>query len=131
MPLYFQGCSVVLIACHLSSRNSSLKEGFENCFPLTSILKLAHKILRVMLVGFLGKLDINYDCKFTCPICANLPHDQITIIMDGKEMGMPQKTAKPYVPPHTNDEHTPIAVPLYAQTSYIVVEFYLLQTCMK
>lgn len=98
-----------------------LEENFTKvCFLITSLFaEVGLLVFRFILVAFLGMLDINYDHKFTCPICANLPHDQITIIMDGKEMGMPQKTAKPYVPPQTSDEHAPIAVPLYAQISLV------------
>lgn len=64
------------------------------------------------MMAFLRTLDIDFSSKFTCPICKDLPHEQMCITMDAKEMGMAQRCAKPYVPPSSSDESARVPLPL-------------------
>ena len=53
---------------------------------------------RRAMLEFLKLIDLDYCNAFTCPKCSQLPHDELVIIIDGKEMGMNRALAKPYVP---------------------------------
>lgn len=54
---------------------------------------------RKALLEFIKLFDVDYDAAFSCPICASLDHSQVTLITDGKEMGMNRALSKPYVAP--------------------------------
>ena len=49
--------------------------------------------------AFMQQLDIDYAYLFTCPLCCARPHDQLTLIVDGKEMGIQRAAMKPYTAP--------------------------------
>lgn len=51
------------------------------------------------MLSFIRMLDLDYAVLFSCPICKDLPHDQLCLIMDGKCMGMQKVYALPYNPP--------------------------------
>lgn len=50
---------------------------------------------RYLILGFLKVLADDCDL-FACPICSELPHDQLVLLFDAKEMGMQQDLARPY-----------------------------------
>jgi hypothetical protein len=64
---------------------------------------------RNAMMSFIRCLDIDYKECFSCPICSVLPHDELVLIMDGKEMGMKKALAKQYIPPCISDDD-PVAV---------------------
>ena len=56
------------------------------------------------MLEFIRLIDVDYAKAFTCQLCAQLPHDQLVFIIDGKEMGMNRAMSKPYVPPASPDD---------------------------
>ncbi|KAK9807615.1 hypothetical protein WJX72_004166 [[Myrmecia] bisecta] len=52
---------------------------------------------RLALMAFLRQLDIPYGHRCSCPICSELPHEQLVLIVDGKAMGINKTFARPYV----------------------------------
>lgn len=53
---------------------------------------------------FIRCLDVDYNDCFSCPICSKLSHDELVLIMDGKEMGMKKALAKQYISPRAADD---------------------------
>jgi hypothetical protein len=51
------------------------------------------------MLAFMRLIDVDYKLLFTCPICSQLPHDQLILTVDGKEMGMQRTQARPYEAP--------------------------------
>jgi hypothetical protein len=56
------------------------------------------------MLEFIRLIDVDYAKAFTCQLCAQLAHDQLVFIIDGKEMGMNRAMSKPYVPPASPDD---------------------------
>ena len=56
-------------------------------------------IRRNVILAFMRLIDVDYTKLFTCPICNQLPHDQLILTVDGKEMGMQRTQARPYLAP--------------------------------
>jgi hypothetical protein len=56
-------------------------------------------LCRKALLEFIKLLDLDYERCFTCPVCLELPHDELVLIIDGKEMGMNRALVKLYIAP--------------------------------
>jgi transcription elongation factor Elf1 len=50
-------------------------------------------------LAFVRMLDTDYDRLFTCPVCSQLPHDQLILTVDGKVMGLQRCHERVYTPP--------------------------------
>lgn len=53
--------------------------------------------------AFLQSLDLKHDEMFTCPHCKDLPHSQLTLVMDATSIGMDKNKFKGYVSPVDKD----------------------------
>ena len=51
------------------------------------------------MLGFMRMMDTDYERLFTCPVCSQLPHDQLILTVDGKVMGLQRCHERPYAPP--------------------------------
>jgi hypothetical protein len=61
------------------------------------------------ILSFIKLLDLDLEQLFSCPHCKQLAHEQLTLIMDGKCMGMQRLMFHHYHPPRADDERAPAA----------------------
>lgn len=77
------------------------------------------------MLEFIKLLDLDYDSAFTCPVCSQLSHNDLVVIIDGKEMGMNRALTKPYVAPLSPSESV-VNIEWYASPGIHDVREYLL-----
>jgi len=69
-------------------------------------------------------LAIDYMTTFSCPACCSQPHNKLTLIVDGKEMGIQRALMKPHQPPHAQDH---VQAELLYGCCHIAFSFFLMQ----
>lgn len=76
------------------------------------------------MLEFIKLIDVDYGNAFTCPVCSQLPHNELVVIIDGKEMGMNRALAKPYVAPLSSNAET-VSIEWYASTDSVDKKIYV------